>query len=62
MLLVLRVEVPQALEALAQVPGQLADPVELDEVAGRVAQVELDDAAGQLDEAVAEGDAPTSSC
>ena len=45
------------LEPPAQLFGQPVDAVviELDEVAGRIADVELDDVARQLDQVVAEG-------
>ena len=57
MLVALRVELPQPDEPGAQVAGQAVDAVvvDLDEVARGIAQVELDDVAGQLDEPVAEG-------
>ena len=52
------VEVPQLLEPRAQVVRQAVGAVlvDLDEVAGRVAHVELDDVARELDEAVPERD------
>ena len=51
------VEVPQGLHSRPDIGRQPFDAraVELDEVAGRIADVELDDVARQLDEPVVEG-------
>jgi len=53
----LRVEVPQALQLRAQVIGQTVDAVvvDLDEIAGRVAKIQLDNVPGQLHQMVPEG-------
>ena len=56
LLVALLVEAPQRLQQRAQIVGQpvSAPLVDLDQVAGRVAHVELDDVARELDEPVPE--------
>ena len=54
---ILRVEVPQALEPGTEVVGEAVGPVlvDLHEIAGGVANVELHDVARKLDQSIAEG-------
>ncbi len=56
-LLALRVEVPQVLELCAQIIGKPIHPgvVDLNEVAGRIANVQLHDITGQFNQMIAEG-------
>src|ERR1700733_7627907 len=55
LLLALRVELPKGLQLRAHVVGEAVDPVvvDLDQIAGRVAQIQLHNVSGQLDEVVA---------